>query len=319
MVEVLFIKRKSSVLTPSSLACLRHVLTVNLTTGCAHGCLYCYTRGYTVYPGEGKVVVYENTLSKLQDELPRKRRRPPAVYFSPSSDIFQPVPEVSEIAYKVFEYLLSSGVGVSFLTKGVIPRKHMELLKSYPQLVRAQVGLIANDDRLLKIFEPRAANAKTRLSQIAELGNAGIKVQVRLDPILPGISDDEAALRSLLKKISGAGVNTIAASILFLRPAIAQCLRSKINDRFLNEKLFARFSAARRMSIHAENSRVLALPASDRLEIFIRLKSIADEMGMTVKICGCKNPDFASGICSIAGEWLDRQENVAQPNLFQNQ
>ena len=319
MVDVSFIKRESSVLTSSSLVCLKYIPTVNLTAGCAHGCLYCYTRGYSVYPGDGMVAVYENTLSKLQVELPRKKRKPQAVYFSPSSDVFQPVPEVSKMAYRVFEYLLSSGVGIAFLTKGVIPRKHMELLKSYPRLVRAQVGLITYDERILKIFEPRAADAKTRLSQIAELGKAGIKVQVRLDPILPGITDDDAILRLLLKKISGAGVNTIAASILFLRPVLSQCLRSKIIDHSLREETFSRFSSARRMCIHAENSRVLALPAPDRQEIFARLKNIADEAGISVKICGCKNPDFASGTCSIAGEWLDAPEKLEQPNLFQNQ
>lgn len=47
MVTVLPAVRKTRVLTPSSLACLAHMPTVNLTAGCAHGCLYCYTRGYS--------------------------------------------------------------------------------------------------------------------------------------------------------------------------------------------------------------------------------------------------------------------------------
>ena len=73
-VRVVHTKRKSAVLTPSSLACLSRIPTVNLTMGCAHGCLYCYTRGYRVYPGEGTVYVYENTLDLLQRELQRRKR-----------------------------------------------------------------------------------------------------------------------------------------------------------------------------------------------------------------------------------------------------
>jgi len=46
MTEVIRAERKAAVLTPSSLACLTHVPTVNLTAGCAHECHYCYARGY---------------------------------------------------------------------------------------------------------------------------------------------------------------------------------------------------------------------------------------------------------------------------------
>ena len=49
MVKLIRTKRRSAVLTPSSLACLSRIPTVNLTAGCAHGCLYCYTRGYRAY------------------------------------------------------------------------------------------------------------------------------------------------------------------------------------------------------------------------------------------------------------------------------
>ncbi len=56
MVETIKARRKSSVLAPSSIACLSKIPTVNLTAGCAHGCVYCYSRGYSSYPGEGGVM-----------------------------------------------------------------------------------------------------------------------------------------------------------------------------------------------------------------------------------------------------------------------
>jgi hypothetical protein len=111
-------RAKIAVLTPSSLACLTHVPTVNLTAGCAHECRYCYARGYLTHPGEGKVTFYTNTLAKLREELRRKRKKPSTVYFSPSSDPFQPVPEVLGMTYEVFKFLLESRIGVAFVTKG---------------------------------------------------------------------------------------------------------------------------------------------------------------------------------------------------------
>ncbi|MFZ1935672.1 MAG: hypothetical protein WCB27_14420 [Thermoguttaceae bacterium] len=121
MPEVLYAERKSAVLTPSSLACLAHVPTVNLTAGCAYECRYCYARGYRTHPGEGKVRFYTNTLSKLREELRHKRKTPTTVYFSPSSDPFQPIPEVLDMTYDVFKFLFESGIGVAFVSKGRIP------------------------------------------------------------------------------------------------------------------------------------------------------------------------------------------------------
>lgn len=46
MVNVRFIERRGAVLTPSALACLSGVPSVNISCGCARGCAYCYTRPY---------------------------------------------------------------------------------------------------------------------------------------------------------------------------------------------------------------------------------------------------------------------------------
>jgi len=83
MTEVIKAQRKAAVLAPSQLACLSKLPTINLTAGCAHECLYCYAHSYSQNPGQGRVTLYENTLDKLRDELPRKRKRPKSVYFSP--------------------------------------------------------------------------------------------------------------------------------------------------------------------------------------------------------------------------------------------
>jgi DNA repair photolyase len=171
--------------------------TVNLTSGCAHGCIYCYTRGYSTHPGEDKVVLYRNTLGKLKEELAHKRRRPQAVYFSPSSDLFQPVPEVLELGYRVLELLFSQGIGVAFLSKGHIPDKTMLLLLSYADRVRAQIGIITLDEYIQRMFEPNTASPGVRIEQIAKLVAGGIATEARLDPVLPGLTDNKDALRQL--------------------------------------------------------------------------------------------------------------------------
>lgn len=109
-----------------------------------------------------------------------------AVYFSPSSDIFQPVPEVLELSYSVLEFLLSIGIGVAFVTKGRIPEQTLDLLLRHAEKVRVQIGIITDDDRIRQIFEPNTASVDLRFAQMAIMAAGGIGVEARIIPILPG-------------------------------------------------------------------------------------------------------------------------------------
>ncbi len=310
------IERKTAVLTPSTLACLSHIPTVNLTAGCAHGCLYCYTRSYSSYPGEDKVTFYTNTFGKLRDELIRKRRAPKAVYLSPSSDLFQPLPEVLDLGYDILAFLLGHGIGVAFLTKGEIPERHMRSFEEKADLVRAQIGLITLDAAIAGVFEPYAPAPAVRLAQANRFVRAGIKTQVRLDPILPGLTDDGGTIEGVCGALAEAGVKHIAASALFLRPAVADSLKRHVPDRRMLDRLLQAFGQGSRMAIHARNSSVFALPATTRRQMYERVAHAAERYGLNVHLCACKNPDLASGSCSIAGEWAQNPTAATQRGLF---
>jgi DNA repair photolyase len=316
MTQVIPTERKSAVLTPSSLACLAHLPTVNLTAGCAHECRYCYARGYLTHPGEGKVRFYTNTLAKLGEELRRKRKKPATVYFSPSSDPFQPVPEVLNMAYDVFRFLFESEIGVAFVTKGRIPERHRNLLAAHAPLVQGRIGLITLDPGIAAAFEPGAATPEVRLAQAAELTAAHIPVEARLDPILPGVTDGTDRLDPLCAALARTGVHRIAASVLFLRPAVIGSLRRHLSDKLLLNRLLDSFAGGDSLAIHAGNSRVRALPTSARVEILERLKSIAHRHGLEVLVCACKNPDISSGPCHISGRWRPATHSDNQLGLF---
>jgi DNA repair photolyase len=317
MTDVIRVERKSAVLTPSSLACLANVPTVNLTAGCAHECRYCYARGYLTHPGEGKVRFYTNTLVKLREELCRKRKKPTMVYFSPSSDPFQPVPEVLKMAYDVFRFLLESGIGVAFVTKGRIPELHRNLLAAHAPLVQGRIGLITLDPGTAAAFEPCAAIPEVRLAQAAALIDANVSVEARLDPILPGVTDGADRLEPLCAALARIGVRKIAASVLFLRPAVIGSLRRHVKDKLMLNRLLGSFAGGGSLAIHAGNSRVRAIPASARLEILERLKSIARPYGLEVLVCACKNPDISRGSCHISGRWPPAVRGSSQLGLFQ--
>ena len=316
MTQVIPTERKSAVLTPSSLGCLTRVPTVNLTAGCAHECRYCYARGYQTYPGEGKIRLYRNTLANLREELRRKRKRPARVYFSPSSDPFQPVPEVLSMAYDVFRFLLESEIGVAFVTKGRIPERHRNLLAAHAPLVEGRIGLITLDPAVAAAFEPGAAAPEVRLAQMAELIDAGVAVEARLDPILPGVTDGPDCLEPLCAALAGIGVRRVAASVLFLRPAVIGSLRRRVEDKRLLKRMLDCFADSEPLAIHGAGSRVRAIPALARLEIMERLKSVAHRHGLEVLVCACKNPDISSGPCHTSGRRRPPVRGCRQLALF---
>lgn len=311
--------RRSSALASSSLACLAEVPTINFTAGCAHGCLYCYTRGYSTCPGEGKVIFYQNTLVKLQAELQRKKKVPGKIYFSSASDPFQPLSEVHDLAFRTFQYLLENKVAIAFLSKGRIPNNCLELFKAYAPLVHASIGLSTTDAAILETFEPRAADPETRLRQIRSLIEMGIDPQVRVDPILPGVTDHEEALDRLCSALRQAGVKKIAVSCLFLRLAIIHFLKQKLKPSPMLDALFSRFQGSGILHLRDNRSTMVALGINERREIYTGLKRIAERHKLAVKICGCKNQDLTSESCNLSGAWNHVPERPSQTKLFIDQ
>ena len=315
MVTVTRAKRRSSVLTPSGLACLSVLPTVNLTAGCLHDCVYCYIRGYRNYPGESRIVLYEDTLERLRYELRLGHPKPRAVYFSPSSDLFQPAPEVLELSHAVLEFLLSQGIGVAFLTKGEIPDQTLELLIDHAELVQAQIGLITLDDELARILEPHAASPRTRLWQLHSLIAGGVAAAARLDPILPTLTDDPGALERQFAALAQVGVKRVAAGVLFLRPGILYWL-SKSVPREMLAPLLKAYRNGEEAVMRGAVYPVQNLSLERRSEIFSRLREAADAHGIRLDICACKNSDIARGSCNIAGTWPARSPRAGQPALI---
>ncbi len=295
-------QRKGPILTPSSLPCLGNMPTINITEGCAHDCAYCYTQGYRGYPGRGRVILFDNIPELVRAELHRKRKMPHRVYFSPSSDAFQPLPEVLDVTFETMSVLLERGVEVAFLTKGVVGERFGALfcqVAKSPTRVHAQIGITTTSQRLWKMLETGAASPAQRLQVIEGLRQIGLAVRARLDPLIPGLTDTADNLRPLLEELSRRGVRSVAASYLFLRPTFAQRLSEQLQlasgsgcpgTTWPWQDFADGVGGGRMIGLEARQAR------------FDRLRRLAAEYGIDVLVCACKNASLAAGSdCQIAG------------------
>lgn len=273
--------------------------TINITEGCAHACVYCYTQGYSCYPGKGRVIVFDNIPELARAELARKRHTPERVYFSPSSDAFQPLPEVQDITDETMLILLEAGVEVAFLTKGAIQERLLAMFSRFPKKVFAQVGITMLDERLQKALEPGAASPCQRLQAIENLVRLGIPVRARLDPLIPNLTDTDENLTLLLAELRRRQVRSIAASYVFLRPAFAQRLSERLGQ--LAGEAGAEITWSWQRLADGVGG-VQMIDAADRRERFRRLGTLAIKHGMELHVCACKNPDLdLKSDCRIAG------------------
>ena len=316
--KLLLRERKSSVLSSSSLKCFNDTFTINPTAGCAHLCSYCYARGYSNYPGDGTVVLYSNIAEKLKEELHRKRKLPKFVYFSPSCDAFQPVKQVLDVTFSLMGLLLEKGIGVSFLTKGHIPSKFIDLFKSHKNLVQAHIGITSLNVLIQELIEPHAATPEDRLKNVNSLVNVGILPEIKLDPLIPGLTDTAKNLGPLFSILSKSGIKSAGLNYLFLRSSLYKNLRKDLGHTDILDKIFRAFHNSVDIDLQANKSRVRALNLRFRERQYERISLLAAKYGIKTHLCGCKNPDVTEELAckDIWNKYFDKK--TTQNQFFDN-
>ncbi|MCX7013412.1 MAG: radical SAM protein [Candidatus Sumerlaeota bacterium] len=275
-----------------------------LTAGCPNECRYCYAQSYPHHPGWGKVAFYANALERLRAEFHLLRPKPFLVYFSTAGEPFLPIEPILDHLFGVMEFLLGEGVRVFISTKCWIPERFVDLFRAHPGLVFVQVGVTTLDDGARQVLEPNAATVAQRLDNLTRLLENGVASEARMDPLVPGLTDDELSLDALLYELSRRGVRQAAASYLFLRWGI----------RWPSGLAWSAwsFQTMRRLYTHRVDNYCgggrIWLPSSEyRRRKYADLKTLGDAHGIQIHLCRCKNADVTEECChprpTLRGAW----------------
>lgn len=308
--------RKGSILTPSHFGCLEGIPTLNITHGCIFQCSYCYARGYPQAPKGGEVYLYLNLPPLIKRELAKKNSLPEWVILNTSSDCFQTHPDILQVTYEVIQTLLDHRIGLSFLTKGIIPKRFFDLFRQCPGKVIAQIGLVSLSERYWKEYESGTPPPESRLENIQRLKEIGIAPEVRIDPIIPFVTDTESEMAALFQRLKGLGVERVTLSYLHLRPAIQKQLMEELSP--LQRGLIDSFFRTQNWQVVGSSTKTKLLPRIVREKGYQRIKRIAETFGIKTLICQCKNPDLKGELCSSAKARMTiRRKTRTQLPLFQ--
>ena len=201
--------------------------SINPYRGCEFGCRYCYAR-YThefmeMRDGmdfEQKIYVKQHTAELLRRDL-RRVKPGESIALGTATDPYQPAEKRYEVTLSILEeFARHSGFALGIVTKSNLILRDLELLCRVAQSnsLSLHMTITTLDADLARILEPRAPRPDLRMEAVRRLSDAGLSVGVSCSPVLPGITDSQANLESLVREAAGAGARHIFAGPLFLKP-----------------------------------------------------------------------------------------------------
>lgn len=282
----------------SSLECMKGVRTLNLTKGCQLGCVYCYIYSYRDALPYGHSIIYPSLIERVEDEL--SRMRSPQLFLSSSSDIMQPILLQSGITQKIISLINKYKANTSIWTKG---SPYLNGKLRYPNLfnelrdqstIHFEINITSTDNETLKKLEPGTPILEDRLLFAKHLSELGVPTSVRLDPLIPGLTDTEENFSKTMQLCGELNIKEVFYSWLFLRKEIIKNMESNLGKDFEQVKKYYT-NEEKQYLVNKEKYRsgVMQLPSKEYRETKIQVfKTIADSFEINTHFCQCKNSDL---------------------------
>ncbi len=241
-------------------------------TGCPFSCLYCYATSYIKERGVPK----KNFLERLRRDL-TKIPIGSIINLSTSSDPYPPLEGKLLLTRKAIELLVKSGMKVLITTKSDLVSRDWDLIKIRGAVM---ITITTLDVEKAKALEPGAPSPLKRLEAIRELTSKGVRVGIRLDPVIPGVNDDPSEIEEVIREAKRAGAEHVVTSTYKAKP-----------DNF--KRMVSKFPHLKEIYKNAERVHgYLYLPKKYREKLLQPVVEAALRYGMTVATCREGLPQF---------------------------
>ena len=215
--------------------------SINPYRGCEYGCKYCYARYTHEFLERRDVQAFETEIyakdwdpAAFQREL--KAVKPGHILgIGTATDPYQPAERKFGRTREVLEGLKSLyGTSIFITSKSNLVTRDIALLKDLAVYNEIGVTLTVTtmDRELARLIEPMAPRPDLRMQAVAELADAGVRVGVIANPVMPLITDTEANLESVAKAAKEAGAYQFGAHVLFLKPCAQRVFFPFLAERF---------------------------------------------------------------------------------------
>ncbi len=216
--------------------------TINPYRGCEFGCVYCYAR-YThdflelrdPMDFERRIFVKRMAAEVLARTLARTPIGNDAIAVGTATDPYQPAERRFRLTRSMLEVFANlAGLNLSITTKSALVVRDLDVLTRINRRshLRVNISLITLDRRLQRILEPRAPRPALRLRALNMLARAGIRCNLLMMPMIPGLTDDPARIDGVIRAARRAGAEGVWWRSMFLKPAAARRFLPFVRDNF---------------------------------------------------------------------------------------
>jgi DNA repair photolyase len=267
------------------------VYGVDLTAGCGHGCTFCHIRTQARYPGDDRLPFDPYTTEALAAALDEHGDEVRTIVLSPSSDPLPPIGPVRAEAVRVAEKVLESGRELVLMTRGRLPRRLVALLSEHPDRARVALGMMSLNKGIVRALEPRAASPRGRIRDLERLTRSGVTVEIRLEPLLPGLTDTRDNLAPLFHALARAGASRVVAHYMFMHRAIWPSLQRSLEPLGVVDAVRAAFEDGPLLTVGSVGT-VRNVGRDARREGLARIMAWGAEFGLDVTTGATQNPDL---------------------------
>jgi DNA repair photolyase len=215
--------------------------SINPYRGCQHACTYCFARGTHEYLGydsgrdfESRIVVKTNAAQVLREQLRRLSWKRELIVLGTACDPYQQAEMKYGITRGILEVLLAFQQPVHMLTKSPSVLRDLELWAQLANVTDAQVAFSVPtlDEEIWKKTEPGTARPIKRIEALRELVKAGVPCGVMLAPIIPGLTDEESQLDTVIRAAREHGASFVAPNVLHLRPGSKEWFMPALREAY---------------------------------------------------------------------------------------
>jgi DNA repair photolyase len=246
--------------------------SLNPYMGCVHRCTFCYVRAYELRADRpfddryGRSIrVKTNVVDVLRRELARQTWEHETVAIGAATDPYQPAEGRYRLTRGCIEALGAASNPFSLITRGPLIVRDVDVLAEAARHASVSVtfSIPTLDDEVWRKTEPGTAHPRQRLRALRELVDAGVKANVGMAPILPGISDRPEQLEEVVREARTAGACGVWANLLFLRPGTREHFLESLAHEFPDQ--LARYERlyARRAYLGAEHAKPIRSVVAD--------------------------------------------------------
>lgn len=289
------------------------IFRVESYPSCDYECVYCFGRWYRKSEqSESWRVVW--SFKRLLRLLKNANLKSLPFRLSTLVDPFQPREERLRISMKIMKLCLKYDVPLIINTKStmLLSSEYLAILRclNAKGLVVTQISISTSSRDLARVLEPKAPAPEARFDVARKLSEEGVPVVIRLQPLIPGISDYE--IEEIIEEAYSSGVKHVVVESLRDEAERLSFYRDLAYDRAMYDRRdeWEPYSST-------EEPRVLRPSEQWRRSIYLRVRELCDKYGIKFATCkeGLYDYHTADDCCGIY--LLNRENYVLRPTLFE--